>query len=186
MTFGNYVLFNLLVAILVEGFSQEVCFFWTCFYRSSFTILTVCRQFVCSTKVEQKKNRKKTGSACWANFFSTVPTMRTASEEHTRQCRRIASYSGKLRWHTEENGSSKRQCNADNGLQRYDLTIVLTESRPKNRDQFCEGIYSTLSCSQSSCRKKPVQPAVQPAVQLLSWRARANWRWRWSIIYWKA
>lgn len=24
MTFGNYVLFNLLVAILVEGFSQEV------------------------------------------------------------------------------------------------------------------------------------------------------------------
>lgn len=26
MTFGNYVLFNLLVAILVEGFSQEVHF----------------------------------------------------------------------------------------------------------------------------------------------------------------
>lgn len=25
MTFGNYVLFNLLVAILVEGFSAEVC-----------------------------------------------------------------------------------------------------------------------------------------------------------------
>lgn len=25
MTFGNYVLFNLLVAILVEGFSSEVC-----------------------------------------------------------------------------------------------------------------------------------------------------------------
>ena len=30
MTFGNYVLFNLLVAILVEGFSTEVeTFFWT-------------------------------------------------------------------------------------------------------------------------------------------------------------
>lgn len=27
MTFGNYVLFNLLVAILVEGFSQEVSSF---------------------------------------------------------------------------------------------------------------------------------------------------------------
>lgn len=27
MTFGNYVLFNLLVAILVEGFSQEVSTF---------------------------------------------------------------------------------------------------------------------------------------------------------------
>lgn len=26
MTFGNYVLFNLLVAILVEGFSQEVSY----------------------------------------------------------------------------------------------------------------------------------------------------------------
>jgi len=25
MTFGNYVLFNLLVAILVEGFATEVC-----------------------------------------------------------------------------------------------------------------------------------------------------------------
>ena len=25
MTFGNYVLFNLLVAILVEGFSNQVC-----------------------------------------------------------------------------------------------------------------------------------------------------------------
>ena len=25
MTFGNYVLFNLLVAILVEGFSSDVC-----------------------------------------------------------------------------------------------------------------------------------------------------------------
>lgn len=27
MTFGNYVLFNLLVAILVEGFSSEVCLY---------------------------------------------------------------------------------------------------------------------------------------------------------------
>jgi hypothetical protein len=27
MTFGNYVLFNLLVAILVEGFSSEVTYF---------------------------------------------------------------------------------------------------------------------------------------------------------------
>lgn len=27
MTFGNYVLFNLLVAILVEGFSSEVEFY---------------------------------------------------------------------------------------------------------------------------------------------------------------
>ena len=35
MTFGNYVLFNLLVAILVEGFSTEVrncsCPFWILF-----------------------------------------------------------------------------------------------------------------------------------------------------------
>lgn len=29
MTFGNYVLFNLLVAILVEGFSSEVEFYKT-------------------------------------------------------------------------------------------------------------------------------------------------------------
>jgi hypothetical protein len=29
MTFGNYVLFNLLVAILVEGFSSEVRAFFT-------------------------------------------------------------------------------------------------------------------------------------------------------------
>lgn len=32
MTFGNYVLFNLLVAILVEGFSSEVRFIVYYFY----------------------------------------------------------------------------------------------------------------------------------------------------------
>ena len=44
MTFGNYVLFNLLVAILVEGFSSEVClsgcrgFIGHCFGFQEFTI----------------------------------------------------------------------------------------------------------------------------------------------------
>lgn len=34
MTFGNYVLFNLLVAILVEGFQAEVNKLVTTFYSS--------------------------------------------------------------------------------------------------------------------------------------------------------
>ena len=33
MTFGNYVLFNLLVAILVEGFSTEVRTFFFCLLK---------------------------------------------------------------------------------------------------------------------------------------------------------
>ena len=41
MTFGNYVLFNLLVAILVEGFSTEVSqtqssIFFICLFRTYF------------------------------------------------------------------------------------------------------------------------------------------------------
>ena len=37
MTFGNYVLFNLLVAILVEGFSAEVCLLSTSRHKSKKT-----------------------------------------------------------------------------------------------------------------------------------------------------
>lgn len=45
MTFGNYVLFNLLVAILVEGFQAEVrttlmFFFQTIFKSESFNLMT--------------------------------------------------------------------------------------------------------------------------------------------------
>lgn len=45
MTFGNYVLFNLLVAILVEGFQAEVrttlmFFFQTIFKSVSFNLMT--------------------------------------------------------------------------------------------------------------------------------------------------
>lgn len=42
MTFGNYVLFNLLVAILVEGFSQEVLILinsWTEFFHFFFLLV---------------------------------------------------------------------------------------------------------------------------------------------------
>lgn len=41
MTFGNYVLFNLLVAILVEGFQAEVSDFFFLFFSFAETTITV-------------------------------------------------------------------------------------------------------------------------------------------------
>ena len=50
MTFGNYVLFNLLVAILVEGFSTEVNKF------SPFLKLLLCVNY--SHRMSQKNHSK--------------------------------------------------------------------------------------------------------------------------------
>lgn len=44
MTFGNYVLFNLLVAILVEGFSSEVIFSITIFAILFISLLIIYKR----------------------------------------------------------------------------------------------------------------------------------------------
>ena len=59
MTFGNYVLFNLLVAILVEGFSSEVMYLCLLTQHVLFFILSTYFSFA-----EKRKARKRTAGTC--------------------------------------------------------------------------------------------------------------------------
>lgn len=65
MTFGNYVLFNLLVAILVEGFQAEVSltmlFFFCFFFLQLFTPASFLHCYTCHCFILELKEWNKRG-----------------------------------------------------------------------------------------------------------------------------